>query len=111
MGRVVLDFLAKLGDMDVDGTCIHGFGILVTPDLAEQFGTRNGVVAVVPEVFEDFDFLTGKCEFFLAAGSGVFAEVHAEVAGRELAFVLEGLAAAAQHRFDTASGCSRRRRT
>ena len=98
---IVFDFLAEFRDMDVHRTGIHGFGVLVAPDLLEEFGAGNGVVAVVPQVFEDFDFLAGEREFFGAAGAGVFAEVHAEVAGDELAFVFHGLATAAQHGFDS----------
>ena len=59
------------------------------------------MVAVAPQVFEDFDFLTGKGEFFGAAGAGVFAEVHAQAAGNELAFVFHGLTAATEHGVDT----------
>ena len=64
MRGIVFDFLAQLGDVDVHGAGIHGFCVFVAPDFAEEFGTRNGVVAVVPQVFEDFDFLAGEREFF-----------------------------------------------
>ena len=87
--------------MDVDRTRIDGFCIFVTPDLAEEFGTRNGMVAVVPEVFKNFNFLAGECQLFCTAHARVFTEVHAEVAGNKLAFIFHRLAATAEHCFDT----------
>ena len=97
MCRIVLDFLAELGDVDIDRTRIDGFCIFVTPDLAEEFGTRNGMVAIVPEVFKNFNLLAGEREFFRTANASVFAEVHAEIASNKLAFVFHRLAATAEH--------------
>ena len=78
MSRIVFNLLTELGNVNIDGTCIHRFCIFVTPDLAEEFRTRNGVVSVVPKVFKNLNFLAGKCQFFCTAHARVFTEVHAE---------------------------------
>ena len=110
MGRIVFDLLAELGNVDVHRTGVHGIGVFVAPNLAQEFGTRNGMIAVVPQVFKNFDFLTGKGEFFRATNTGVFAEVHAQATGNKLTFVLHGLTAATEHGVNTSEQHGNRER-
>ena len=63
-GRIVLEVLAQLGDVDVHGTCVEV--VVVDPNGLERIVAFENFVDVSTEKAEEFGFLSGELGDFVA---------------------------------------------